>query len=209
MGRMPFLPEELSGPEEKSGTKLPANDVGPLIEQDRKITVGLHPLCVSRSDDRLRGRANDERLGQLSGGNEFSILELEAVVSDDRAFLGEALDMIGFLLQVTEGNEEGEVGILVAGRLEHAVEGTLHPLPEGIPPGPDHHASADLGIFSKFRRTDDLLVPLGKILPTLRGNRAFLAFAHEAKRVALRRRITQVSVGTARRNQLPSPSLRY
>ena len=35
MGRMPFLPEELRGPEEKSGTKLPADDVGPLVEKDR------------------------------------------------------------------------------------------------------------------------------------------------------------------------------
>ena len=99
-------------------------------------------------------------------------------MGDDRAFLGKALDVVGLLLQVAEGDKEREIGVLVAGRLEHAVERTLHPLPEGITPGTDHHASTDLRVLGKFRRTDDLLVPLGKILPTLRGNRAFLAFAH-------------------------------
>ena len=92
--------------------------------------------------------------------------------------------MVGLLLEMAERNEEREVGVLVAGRLEHAVEDTLHPLPEGVTPGTDHHATPHLGILGHLGTPDDLLVPLGKILPTLRGNRAFLAFAHKRVRLA-------------------------
>ena len=83
---------------------------------------------------------------------------------DDRAFLGEALDVLGLLLQVAQRNEQREVGVLVAGGLEHPVEQPLHVLPERVAPRLDDHAAADVGVLGEIGRPDDLLIPLGKIL---------------------------------------------
>ena len=59
---VPFLPEELGRAQEQPRHLLPANDVRPLVDQDRQIAPRLHPLRVHRPDDRLRGRTHDEPL---------------------------------------------------------------------------------------------------------------------------------------------------
>ena len=50
----------------KRGRKLPANDIRPLIKENGQVTPGLDPARVRCTDDRLRGRPNDERLAQLA-----------------------------------------------------------------------------------------------------------------------------------------------
>ena len=82
----------------------------------------------------------------------------------NRAFLGKAFDMLGFLFEKAFGYEQGEVGIAVAGGLEHAIQHTLHLLPERIAPGLDDHATSNRRVLRQISRLDDLLVPLWVVL---------------------------------------------
>ena len=100
-----FLPEEFRGPQEKARAHFPADDVCPLIDEDRQVAIGLHPLRVARADDRLAGRPHDERLGQFRRGRgpqAAPAIGLQAVMRDHRAFLGEALDVLRLLRQIGE-----------------------------------------------------------------------------------------------------------
>ena len=40
---MAFLPEEFGGAEEEAGTHFPTHDVGPLVDEEGEVTVGLDP----------------------------------------------------------------------------------------------------------------------------------------------------------------------
>ncbi len=62
-----FLPQELGGPQKHPRPHFPADDVGPLVDQNRQIAMTLHPLGVRGADDRFAGRANDQRFFQLAG----------------------------------------------------------------------------------------------------------------------------------------------
>ena len=76
-----------------------------------------------------RGGPNDQRLFELGVGIDLDALAgdgLEAVVRDDGALLGEALGHLLFPGQERLGNEQREIGVDVAGVLEHAIEGALH-----------------------------------------------------------------------------------
>ena len=59
-----FLPEELGGAQEDARPHFPADDVGPLVDEDRQVAIALDPLRVARADDRLAGGPDDERLGR-------------------------------------------------------------------------------------------------------------------------------------------------
>ncbi|MNZ60497.1 hypothetical protein D3C78_785680 [compost metagenome] len=58
MGCMSFLPQEFAGAKERQGTLFPTNNVSPLIDQHRQITIGLNPFFVHMANHRLRGRTN-------------------------------------------------------------------------------------------------------------------------------------------------------
>src|SRR2546430_16971149 len=60
----------------------------------------------------------------------------------ERDFLGEPLDVLGFLREEAHRDEQREVGVLVAGRLEHGIQGVLHQLPDAVAMRPDHHTAA-------------------------------------------------------------------
>src|ERR1700751_4608881 len=62
-----FLPKKFAGPQEEARTHLPTDHVGPLIDQNREVAIRLTPLCEGRTDNRFRGRSDDERLGELRG----------------------------------------------------------------------------------------------------------------------------------------------
>ncbi len=159
-----FLPEELGRAQEKPRAHFPADDVGPLVDQDRQIAVTLHPLRVGRADDCLGSWPNDQWLGERTRRDHFSFgINLETAVGDDRAFLGKAFHVRRLLREIAQRNEKREVGVLVAGGLEHRVEMPLHIFPDAVAPRPDDHAAAHLRGLRQFRRADDLLIPLGKI----------------------------------------------
>ena len=103
---------------------------------------------------------------------------LEPVVRDDGALLGEALGHLLFLGQERLGNEQREVGVDVAGVLEHAVEGPLHLLPDGVAVRLDDHAAADVGVLGQPGVLDDVEIPLRIVLRPRRdllGHETFLA----------------------------------
>ena len=179
VGGVALLPEEFGGAEKQAWTHFPADDIRPLVQQNRQVAPGFHPACVGRADDGLGGGTHHKRLGKLPGGHEFSILRLEAVMGDDCAFLRETLDMRSLLLEVAQRNEEREVGVLVSRGLEHPVEHGLHPLPERVAGRLDDHATAHLGVLGEIRRADDLLIPLGKILVSPGRDGRLLFVAHE------------------------------
>ena len=161
MDGVAFLPEELGGAKEEARAHFPADDVSPLVDEDREVAIRLHPLRVSFANDGLRGRSDDERLLELARRDEFAIRAgFEARVGDDGTFLGEAIDVRGFLLNVANRNEEREVGVHMAGLLEHRVEVALDVLPEGVAPRLDDHAAADGAILGQVGVLDDLEVPL-------------------------------------------------
>ena len=101
VGGVALLPEELGGAQEQAGAHLPAHDVGPLVDEQRQVAVALDPLGVGVPDDRLARRADDQLLLQLGLGIDDHAaavgVVLQAVVGDDGALLGEALDVVGLL----------------------------------------------------------------------------------------------------------------
>ena len=149
MGGVPLLPEELRGAQEEPRAHLPSHHIGPLVDQDGQVAVGHDPLAVHVPDDRLRGRAHVERLFEL----------LAAAVSHHRAFRGEPLHVLGLPLHEALGNEEREVGVHMAGVLEHPVQGPLHLLPDGVSVGADDHASPHRGVLGQLGLGDDVAVP--------------------------------------------------
>ena len=159
-----FLPEELDRAKKQSRPQLPANDVRPLVEQNRQIAPGFYPSRIRRTNDRFGCRTNDKWFGKRTGGNEFAVLRFQAVMRHDGAFFGETLDVRGLLLEIAQRYEKREVGIAVAGGLEHSVQNRLHPLPQGIAPRFDDHTASNFGVFGEIGRPDDLLIPLGKIV---------------------------------------------
>ena len=169
--RVAFLPEELGSTEEETRAHLPADDVGPLVDEDREITVRLDPLRVGLADDGLGSRADDERLLELAGGDELTIrAHFETRVGDDGAFLGEAVDVRGFLLDVADRDEEREVGVHVAGLLELLVEVAVDVLPESVTPRLDHHATADRAVLGQVGMLDHLEVPFRIVILAGRGD---------------------------------------
>ena len=165
VGGVALLPEELGGAEEEARAHLPADHVGPLVDQQRQVAVALDPLRVHRVDDRLRRRPDDQRLLQL----------LAAAVGDDRQLGREPLDVLRLPAQEALGDEEREIGVLVAGVLEHLVQRALHLLPDGVAVRPDDHAPAHRAVVRQLGLGYQLVVP-GAEIGCPRGQR--LRFRH-------------------------------
>ena len=154
MRRMPFLPQELRRAQERTRHLLPPDDVGPLVDQDGEIAPRLDPFRVERADDDLGRRTHDQRFGQL----------LVAAASHPRDLRSEPLDVFLLLHQQTRGDEEREVRIDMARRLEAAVEPLLDQLPDRVAVRPDGHAALDLGVVGELGPPHDIEIPTGKVL---------------------------------------------
>ena len=140
-----LLPKEFSRAQENSRTHFPADDIGPLIDENGEIAIALHPLRVARADDGFGSRPNDQRFSQWTGRHHFPFgVYLQAGVRHHRAFLGEALHVRRFLLEITQRNEERKIRVPMSGRLEHGIELALHVFPNAVAPRTDHHAAADI-----------------------------------------------------------------
>jgi len=165
VGGVTLLPEELGGAEEKTRAHFPADDVSPLVDENRQVAIALNPLGIHFADDRFGSGVDNEGLVERRRGAELAVgAGFEAGVGDYGAFLGKALDVGGFLFQKAHRDEEREVGVDVAGVLEALVEGALHVFPERVAPGLDDHATADGAVLGEVGGLDDLLVPLRIII---------------------------------------------
>ena len=119
-----FLPEKFGRAQKQARANFPANHICPLVEQHRQVAIALDPAREGIADDRFRGRAHDERLFELGVGIglKLAVDVLQTVMGDHRHLLGEAFDMFGLLGDEGEGDEEREIGVLVPGLLDAAVE---------------------------------------------------------------------------------------
>ena len=169
MGGMAFLPEELGGAEKQARAHLPPHDIRPLIHQNGKVAVALHPLGEHRVDDRLGGGAKHQWL-----------LELFATrVRDHGRFRRKAFHVLRFLLQERFRNEQRKIRILMARRLELVVERALHALPDPIAVGANDHAALHGRIVRQLAAQHHLVVPRAEV----RGaRREFLAVSHSMRR---------------------------
>ena len=144
-----LLPQELARAQEEARAHLPAQDVGPLVVEERQVAVALDPALVGAPDDRLGRRPDGERLLQL----------LAAAVGDHRDLRREALDVIGLLLEQAHRDQQREVEVLVPGRLEPVVERALQQLPDGVAVRPDDHRAPCRAVLGQLGALHDLDVP--------------------------------------------------
>ena len=170
-----FLPEELSGAEEKTWAHLPAHDVAPLVDEQRQIAVAFHPAGEGSTDDRLRSWTNHKRLGQFAGGDHLDrairlLLRFETMMRDHRTLGGETFGMLRLFFEITQRNQQREIGVHMAGGLELRIELALDVFPQAVTPRLDHHAAAHLGVLRHVGGTHDLLVPFGKIFVACRSD---------------------------------------
>lgn len=63
------------------------------------------------------------------------------MMSDDGTFGGEAFGVFGFFFQIGEGDEEGEVSVLMTCFFETGVELLLDVFPDAVTPRFDNHAA--------------------------------------------------------------------
>ena len=114
------------------------------------------------ANDHFRGGADDERLFELSCGNEFPLfIFFESVMSDYRALFGKALDVLRFFFEIAQGNEERKIGVLVTRFFKFAIENALDIFPNAIAPRLDDHAAAHRRMFSEIGRFQYSFVPFG------------------------------------------------
>ena len=97
---------------------------------------------------------------------------------DDRAFFGEAFDMLSFFREITQRNEEREISVAMAGGAKQSIELPLHVFPNPKAPRANDHAAANIRGFSQLSRTNDLLIPLRETLFPRWGNGVLLNFCH-------------------------------
>jgi hypothetical protein len=116
--------------------------------------IAVDPLRDVAVDDCLARWAHDRGLLEL----------LAAAMGDDRKLGAEALDVLGLATQVALRNQQREVGVLHAGRLDPRVELLLQVLPDRERPRPDHHRPPHWPVVGQLGLRDHLLVPPREIL---------------------------------------------
>jgi hypothetical protein len=100
-----------------------------------------------------------------------------------------SFDVLRLLHEQPLGDEEREVGVHVARRLEAPIEGLLDELPDRIGVRPDHHAALHGRVVGQLRAPDDVQVPLIEILRArcdlgdelVRLVGGFLVFGHQGR----------------------------
>ena len=119
------------------------------VRSSQRTTLAHWLMRIGRSRYDCTQRANVAPMivslvgRTISGSSSFAIgrgpqaalaVRLQPMVRHDRALLGEAFDVLGFLLQEAHRDEQREVGVLVPGGLEHRVEPPLDVLPDARSP---------------------------------------------------------------------------
>ena len=100
----------------------------------------------------------------ISGSSSFG----PPAVRDDRHLRGKALDVVGLLVQQALRDQQREVDVGVAGRLDAAVDAGLDRLPDRVAVGTDDHRPAGKRVLGQLGPFDHLLVPGGKVFGLLR-----------------------------------------
>ena len=177
MRRMAFLPQKFAGPQEHSGAHFPAHDIRPLVDHHRQIAPALHPTRKGSADHGFRCWPNHQRFFQfgIRINNQPAIFAFhQPMMRDNRHFLGKAFNMLGFLGEIAERNEQRKIAIFMAGRLDPLVHQILHPFPDAIAPRPHDHTATHTGFFGEIGFGNYLLVPSREIVSAGDGKSIFL-----------------------------------
>ena len=197
MSGMPLLPKELGGTQEQARAHLPAHHIAPLIAQDRQVSVTGNPVLVGGPDNGLRGRSDNQLLLQPRIGVHDNTLAcgvvFQTVVRNHGALFRKALHMLRLTAQERLRDEQGEIGVLHAFRLETLVEVRLNGFPYRIAVGLDNHATAHRGLLCKVCFYYQFVVPLRVVFAT-RGQ--FLKICHILSWSFLNYRNTQSTLDT-------------
>ena len=156
-----FLPEKLRRAQERPRDLLPADHIGPLIDEHGQVAPRLHPPGVHRPDHHFGGRAHDQ----------FLLEVLVAAARHPRHLRRESVDMFLLFHEQAFGNEQREIRVDVARRLESRVQEALDVLPDRVAVRTDDHAALDRRVVGHLGALHHVEVPLGKILRTRRDRR--------------------------------------
>src|SRR5207245_9389642 len=102
----------------------------------------------------------------------FDIELVEAAAGDPEHVAFEALDVLRLFLELRLRNENGEIDLAVAGRVELVADrlvDQLHDRPSVGPP--DVHSLDRIALVAEFRAFDDLVVPLAELFVLSHGMR--------------------------------------
>merc|ERR1740139_872609 len=122
-----FLPEELSGADEGSGMlELPPNNIRPLIDHHRQVSMRVNPLSKRRVHNSLGRRSNRNRLSQLTLPR----------LSHPSHLRRESFQMLLFFLQRRLRHKHRKVDIVNSMCLDPRVNEPLDLLPNVVGVGP-------------------------------------------------------------------------
>ena len=154
MRSMSFLPQELSGAQERSCRLLPSHNGAPLIVDFRKITIGMNIILIEIAEQRLRSRTHAHALLQL----------LQSAMCYPCNLRRKALYVILFLLKQALRNQHRKVYILHARLFETAVQLMLNVLPDCIACRFDDHAALYACVITQLCFFYNVRIPLREIL---------------------------------------------
>ncbi len=153
VGGVTFLPQKFHRAQKEARAQFPAHHVGPLVDQQRQVAVGLNPFLEGPADDRFRGRAHDQWL----------LKHFAAADGHNGQLRREALDVLGFFFEEALRDEQREIGVFMAGFLKTAIQPIPDAFPQLIAVGLDDHAAAHGRIVGQVGFLHDIGIPSGKI----------------------------------------------
>ena len=153
MDSVSFLPKKLSRPKKRSRGLLPAHHGTPLIQELRKITVGLYDFRIVVTEKHLGSRTNAETLFQSLGTSGSYPCHLRS----------KAFYVFTFFLEQGLWNQKRHRTVLYTGCLKPCIQCFLDSLPDGIPGRSDNHEPLHGRIIRKFRLLYYVRIPLRKI----------------------------------------------
>ena len=137
---MTFLPVKLSCTQEETRAHFPANDICPLVHQNRQVAIGLYPLRVHRANNGFGGWAQNIRFLKFRTTR----------VGHHRQLWRETFNMLSFFGHVGFGNQHRESSIHMTGFLEAFIQGCLNILPQCPAIRSHNHTAPHRRVISQF-----------------------------------------------------------
>ena len=141
MRGMTFLPQKFACTKERTSRLFPTHNVAPLINFQGQITIGLHPFCHHRTDNRFGRRTNCQRLGKL----------FPARMRYHRHFRRKTFHVLRFFRKITHRNKQGEVCVFHTTFLKTRIHLLLDIFPNCIAVWPNDHRALNGSVIHEFR----------------------------------------------------------
>ena len=156
MGSVSFLPKEFTSSDEGSWMfEFPTNNVSPLIEFERQVTMTLNPVCVGRIHDCFTCWSNSDGFAEITASR----------FGHPGYFWCETFYMIFFNLQWFLWDKHREIGVFYTVSLNKLIKKDLNLFPNRVSPRAKDVATRNIVIIDKSWLDDDLLIPSWEIGP--------------------------------------------